>query len=217
MTYKIKIELLSDTTFGRGDGVAGLLDAEVEHDEIGLPYLRGRTLKGLLAEECANLLFSLKNFSPEFTKWETAANNLFGVGGSGLDGEAKLHIGDAVLPTELKAALEYEIYETGSITSDEVLQSLTTIRRQTAIEVTGAPKDNSLRSIRTILRKTVFEADTETDFDSDSDEILLLAVLCRALQRAGLSRNRGPGKIKVELLENNKPIPNYLETFEAEI
>ena len=46
-TYYLKMLLLSDTTFGRGDGVAGLIDQEVEHDPNGFPYLRGRTLKGL--------------------------------------------------------------------------------------------------------------------------------------------------------------------------
>ena len=34
--YKLKIKLLSDTTFGRGDGVAGIADQEVEHDSYGL-------------------------------------------------------------------------------------------------------------------------------------------------------------------------------------
>jgi hypothetical protein len=30
--YQLRIQLLSDATFGRGDGVAGLIDQEVEHD-----------------------------------------------------------------------------------------------------------------------------------------------------------------------------------------
>jgi hypothetical protein len=221
MTYKIQIELLSDTTFGRGDGVAGLIDSEVEHDEIGLPYLRGRALKGLLAEECANMLFSIKKFAPNNTNWENAAINLFGFGGSSLNETAKMHVGDAILPSELKSALEYEINESKSITKDEVLQSLTTIRRQTAMEANGSPKETSLRSSRAILRKTVFEAEIDSDFAVDSDEIILLAMSCNALQRAGLGRNRGRGKIKVELLQNALPnaipITNYLENFEANL
>ena len=56
---KMEITLLSDVTFGRGDGVAGLIDAEVEHDEYGMLYLRGRTLQGLLVEECANIFMRL--------------------------------------------------------------------------------------------------------------------------------------------------------------
>ena len=61
VTYRLKIKLLSDTTFGRGDGVAGLIDQEVEHDPYGFPYLRGRTLKGLLSEEFDNLVAVLPN------------------------------------------------------------------------------------------------------------------------------------------------------------
>ena len=57
--YQLKIKLLSDSTFGRGDGVAGLIDQEVEHDSSGFPYLRGRTVKGLLREECDNLIVTL--------------------------------------------------------------------------------------------------------------------------------------------------------------
>lgn len=58
--YKLQFDLRSAATFGRGDGVAGLVDEEVEHDGDGLPFLRGRTLKGLLAEECANILYALE-------------------------------------------------------------------------------------------------------------------------------------------------------------
>ena len=57
--YRLKIKLLSDTTFGRGDGVAGLIDQEVEHNPCGFPYLRGRTLKGFLSEEGDNLIAML--------------------------------------------------------------------------------------------------------------------------------------------------------------
>lgn len=41
-TLWLKFTLLSDTAFGRGDGVAGLVDAEVLHDPYGLPYLGGK-------------------------------------------------------------------------------------------------------------------------------------------------------------------------------
>ena len=37
----IKITLKSAATFGRGDGVPGLVDREIEHDTNGFPFLRG--------------------------------------------------------------------------------------------------------------------------------------------------------------------------------
>jgi len=39
MHLSLKFMLKTDTTFGRGDGVAGLIDSEVQHDEFGLPFL----------------------------------------------------------------------------------------------------------------------------------------------------------------------------------
>ena len=83
---KLQVELLSAATFGRGDGVAGLVDREVEHDADGLPYLRGRTLKGLLAEECANILFALKlQDANKHKQWRKVAIELFGDAGSILE------------------------------------------------------------------------------------------------------------------------------------
>ena len=60
-TAFVRLELLSAATFGRGDGVAGLVDREVEHDSNGFPFLRGRTLKGLLAESAEDLVFALEH------------------------------------------------------------------------------------------------------------------------------------------------------------
>ncbi len=55
-TVWLTLTLKSDTAFGRGDGVAGLINAEVQHDESGLPYLGGKTLKGLLGATCSDIL-----------------------------------------------------------------------------------------------------------------------------------------------------------------
>ena len=52
----LRLELLGDAIFGRGDGVAGLVDIDVEHDELGLPYLHGRGVKGLLRARCSEVL-----------------------------------------------------------------------------------------------------------------------------------------------------------------
>ncbi len=98
--YHLKIKLLSDTTFGRGDGVAGLLDQEVEYDPNGFPYLRGRTLKGLLSEECDNLVAVLPQRTREH--WQQIAADLFGSPGSTLETVGKIHLGDACLPAETR-------------------------------------------------------------------------------------------------------------------
>ena len=137
---QLQIKLLSDTTFGRGDGVAGLVDQEVEHDDCGFPYLRGRTLKGLLSEECDNLIVLLKDDIQKH--WLDVRNKLFGVPGSVLETMSIMHVGDACLPDKLRqvVAIQIEIEQKKEqankyqLTLTDILNSLTTIRRQTLIQ-----------------------------------------------------------------------------------
>lgn len=202
--YALQITLESDTTFGRGDGVAGLIDAEVEHDELGLPFLRGRALKGLLAEECANVLFALEK--QKFLKLDDlkkSADRLFGTSGSGLENDAEMNVGNAVLPDDLRRAVKHAI-EKEQFNADEVLKSLTTIRRQTAMTENGAPKEGSLRSARAVLRNTILMAEIDFNFLPDTEMLSLLAVSAITLKRIGLGRNRGRGKVSVKLFENGK-------------
>src|SRR5438874_9353821 len=100
LRLQLRMSLESDATFGRGEGLAGLVDEEIEYDvATGLPFVRGRTLKGLLVEECANLLFALqKASSSALPPLEESAERLFGRPGSGQQSAALLHVGPAHLP-----------------------------------------------------------------------------------------------------------------------
>jgi hypothetical protein len=197
--------LMSDATFGRGDGVAGLLDIEVEHDVYGLPYMRGRTLKGLLVEECANVLYALQQTSCSQTlaQCATMARLLFGHPGSTLADGALMRVGAAMLPRVLREAVAHEI-DTARLTPEDVLASLTAIRRQTAVnEETHAPEKNSLRSLRVVLRNTTFIAELECAPQVDCEAAkALLAATVLALRRAGTGRNRGRGRLQAKLYDS---------------
>ena len=197
LIYRLKIKLLSDTTFGRGDGVAGLIDQEVEHDPFGFPYLRGRTLKGLLSEEGDNLIAMLTNHRPS---WERVACDLFGTLGSTIGTMGAVHVGDACLPEDLRQAIAFQINDQKNLTKTEVLDSLTTIRRQTSIDPqSGTPDEGSLRSFRVVLRDFCFTADLIFE-KMPSDEMLsLIAVGSLALRRLGSGRNRGRGHVQCTL------------------
>lgn len=206
MKMHIYTILKSDTTFGRGEGVAGLVDEEVEYDpKTGLPYLRGRTLKGLLVEECANILYALeKQNSKALDIFQQAAGFLFGRPGSTLEDNARMRVGPALLPDELRQAVEAHI-KREELTPPEVLESLTAIRRQTAVdEATGAPEKDSLRSVRVVLRETPFIASLDFDDAPHEDAKALLAACVLSLRRAGLGRNRGRGRLQARLLDENK-------------
>jgi CRISPR/Cas system CSM-associated protein Csm3 (group 7 of RAMP superfamily) len=200
-TYQLNVKLLSDTTFGRGDGVAGLIDQEVEHDSSGFPYLRGRTLKGLLSEECDNLIGVL----PENirSRWENVACRLFGIPGSTLETIGEMHVGDACLPNDLREAVAWQI-KNQELTDKDVLDSLTTIRRQTAINYQTCVIDKgSLRSFRVVTRALEFKANLLFENQPNDELLSLLAVSTLALRRMGSGRNRGRGHVQCTLHDNS--------------
>ena len=201
-TYWLKFTLLSDATFGRGDGVAGLVDVEVQHDEYGLPFLGGRALKGILRDTCNDILYSLKQQGKD-TIWYEAANNLFGNPGSNDSNQALLHVGDSRLPEDLRRAVGIGVKKR-ELTREQVLESLTSIRHQTAIDISsGAPQKETLRSIRVILRETPFESKLLfTQPPSERDKALLAACV-KAFRRAGTGRNRGKGELSATLYDED--------------
>ncbi len=199
VAYFLRFELQSAATFGRGDGVAGLVDSEVEYDTCGIPFLRGRALKGLLAEECANLLYALE-LQGRANWWQSVAYRLFGQPGSTLDDIGLLRVGDARLPDPLQRALR-NMVTMGDLSADDVLESLTAIRRQTSINEAGAPEKGSLRAMRVILPGTIFEAMLEFAEPPDQPALALLAACVLAWQRAGTGRNRGRGRLRASLID----------------
>ena len=204
----LKITLKSATTFGRGDGVAGLVDREIEHDTNGFPFLRGRTLKGLLAESAENIVYALD--SEEESKWKKAKDALFGKSGRGVDEKGLLIVGDAQLPSSLKEAILKEGWS-----KEDTLYSLTSIRRQTSMNEPGAPAHASLRSMRVLLPNVILESQLNFDGKLEAIHEQLLAATILDLRRAGTGRNRGRGWIEVELEDDGYTKDLFKEFAEA--
>jgi len=192
---KIVLTLKSAATFGRGDGVAGWVDREIEHDADGFPFLRGKTLKGLLAESAENVVFALEGDGEEAQTlpWHIAKKAIFGTEGAGVKERGSLHVGDARLPGTLRAA--------EGLSKEDVLYSLTGIRRQTSINEHGAPDHATLRSMRVLLPGVVLESPISFDGKHEPTEAQkqLLAAAVLDLRRAGTGRNRGRGWLQAEL------------------
>lgn len=197
--YRICLMLESDAAFGRGSGIPGLIDQDIVLDRYGCPYLHGRTLKGLLSEICSEILYSLKDGDEQVAQpWIKAADQLFGTPGSKLESQGKMRVGHARLPADLRTAIRHAVDRGASFypwTPDEVTESLTTIRHQTALETGGAPDPHTLRAVRVILRRTVFHADLHMPADETPGQKGLIAACVKGLRRAGLARNRGRGRL----------------------
>jgi len=215
---QLRFKLLSDATFGRGEGVPGEVDAEVQHDDLGMPYFGARALKGVLAQECADLLYALGQKS-EKDRWWQAAAMLFGRPGSSNDDAGALIVGDAQLPPKLRQAIAYAVIKTRGISRSQVLASLTTVRKQTANSVdTGAPMDQTLRAMRVVLRGTEFIAPLRFRTAVSEDALALLAACVASLRRLGMGRNRGRGEVEAWLTDDQgNPAAKYLERFMTEV
>lgn len=204
MRWTLNIDLLSNATFARGTGQPGEVDVEIMYDErTGLPYIRGRSIKGLLTEACSEIVYALtlQRNDVLLARVEKAAGWLFGEATGDNEDEGALKIGRAHLPASLCAAIEADVLAK-RIAPQEVRDALTTIRRQTSTnEKTGAPLSGSLRAIRSILRGTSFTASVKVrkPLDLEDAEGAFCAALLDAcvamVHRGGLGRNRGMGRL----------------------
>ena len=188
----LTLRLLSGTTPGRGEGTAGEVDIEIEHDEYGLPFIRGKTIHGLLLD-------SWLQMAPFFPGLHDSGLRVFGRPSS-ISDTAILHIGNAVLPEEVKKVVCYAIHRKNrSITPHQILRTLTYIRRQTAqARETGAAEDTTLRSTRVIMPGLVFTAPLTWLTAPSSLEKECLNLSVRATRQIGTNRHRGFGYVEMK-------------------
>jgi hypothetical protein len=203
----LRIELLSDATFSRGEGTAGVVDTEVEHDEFGMPFLGGKTLRGLLRD-------SWLSMSGHFPDLAEAAERVLGRS-QALDDSCRLRIGDAFLPFPVRAAVRVAIEREHSPLSPQVvLAAFTSIRYQTAENrMTGAPETTTLRSSRVVLRGFLLESQLSwlDGYEPHTEDLRVLALCALATRHGGLLRNRGRGHICMTLDGDLKRTRQYAE------
>lgn len=206
--YTLELELQSDAAFSMGGGISGLVDSEIQHNALGLPVISGRAIKGLLVNECAEIFYVLPEDQKE--RWQKAALRLFGARGETTEVPGGLWVGDATMPPDLVAYIRSD----KSPTPSEVLDSLTAIRTQTAMNELGAPEDETLRAVRVVIRGLTLYAPLQLDESANDDDRALLAACALALRRAGLGRGRGRGRIKVGI--SDRPLePSAFATSET--
>lgn len=197
--YYLKIQLLSSSISSGGEGRIGQVDREVVFDELGLPFIPGRRLKGLWRDAYRDLADAWQACSKDGLE----PDHLFGAIGEGPGtGSAQVRIRNAHLLEApiLTPWLRYWLHEK-KVTRDEVIASFACVRAQTAVDRrTGAPKENTLRFTRTLRPGLTFK--TPLRFTQDPPESVLLRALAlgaAALQHMGVSRTRGLGEVDCHL------------------
>ena len=172
-TIKYEIEFFSNWHCGSGLAAGADIDALVIKDSKGLPYVPGRTLKGLLREAATILSFDDKTI-----------DDIFGV--SGDDDNHKpgsSFFGNATLPSaEYNYIVEQKL-------SPYLFQSFSSTR----IDEKGIAKDNTLRRIETVVPcKLQGEI---INVPEGAEKMLSDSMLF--IKRLGTGRNHGYGRCKI--------------------
>ena len=184
MDIHYNIEFFSNWHCGSGLAAGADVDALVVKDANGLPYVPGRTLKGLLREAAEELNVY------EHDKYKTLIDEIFGVSGDNSQKEEKnTQIGKAFFGN---AMLEKNDAE--QIRKRNLMAYLYQTFSSTAInENTGIAKDHSLRRIETVVPCTLVGSILNVP---DGGETLLQEAM-QMVKRMGTGRNRGYGRCTI--------------------
>lgn len=201
--YILRIKLNSDTLFGSGEGLGASIDQDILIDDLGLPFISGRRIKGLIknsAEEilemlsCCGVQQSLKIINDNLT-----TESIFGKPGQ--IESSNIFISNFYLKDydKIREWLQYLQPNYANIFSKEITTNqFTSIRFQIQVDE-GITKEHSLRTFR-ILNKG-FEFEGTIEIDGDENVINLIALACSNLRNSGMMRNRGFGEITVNLFD----------------
>ena len=170
MNLKYRVTFLDYWHLGSGLSGGAKSDSLVAKDSDKLPYLSGKTIKGL-AKEMAEL-FCDKSF----------IDTTFGIEGSEM---GKLYFSNAIL-----TKLERE-----EIITNKLQDNLYTTLASTQIGTNGIAVDDSLREIEVVIPITLYGE--ILDIDSQEDKEKLLKAL-KMIKRMGLNRNRGLGRCEIK-------------------
>lgn len=210
-SIELSIELLSDTLVGSGEGWGATIDSDIVFDKYGLPYIPAKRIKGCLRESAVEVLEMFEQAKIQFVS-QKEIDSLFGKAGQTESGE--LSISNAYIENYAsnKHWIEWLENTHGSIISkDAVLNTFTSIRRQTAIEKNGVKKEHSLRTSRVLNRGLKFSSKIEISGKIESRKIDLLSFTARNLRHIGTNRNRGFGVVNCSL--SGEQVADYGESL----
>jgi CRISPR-associated protein Csx10 len=200
----IKMTLLSDTVPGCGEGLAGILDTDIAYDDVGLPIIPAKRLKGLMRESAMEL--EALGAIPQGT-----AQALFGAGHAASGAEFRLSNGYIHQYEQTRRALlslqGHDRY--GRLFHPQaVLGCFTRTRSQTAMTPEGTYADRSLRSMRVLNRGREFFFALE----APGEHRAAIEAACRVTRAMGMGRTRGLGEIRLELMDSASPVQEAMTT-----
>lgn len=207
-TYTIKIITCSPLLLGSGEGWSSFIDTDIVFDKYGLPYFPARRLKGLLRESAQEVIemFVKSRLNHLWQDENSVLETVFGRKGD-LKGSCayfnSLHIPNY---EDIIGWMDWAFKKFPTVvTIETVLDALTELRQQTAVNSDGTARPNSLRTLRVLNPGTEFEGTVVFEKEHKAAE-KLLALACVNLRHIGSNRTRGFGEVECSLWMENKKL-----------
>ena len=188
-TIYYKVTFLTWWHCGSGQAAGPDVDELAIKDSEGLPYIPGRTMKGLLKDSCRQMAgYGLEGMDSK------RINSVFGyhddtTGSYSEKGSA--FFSDVVLPASDRRA----------IAADKGLRkALFSSVAATAIGNDGIAKDHTLRKIQVTVPCALYGMIANVG----DDDTAMLAQAMKFIKRVGLGRNHGLGRCKIEIIETKE-------------
>jgi CRISPR/Cas system CSM-associated protein Csm3 (group 7 of RAMP superfamily) len=181
INYKIKF--LSDWHIGSGLGAGAETDAEIIKSSDGLPYIPGKTIKGLLKNACHDIAdINESKISKEII------NQIFGKDADKTD---KSEAGSAFFGNATIC-----IDESKEIIQNGLQEYLFKNISSTAIdENTRIASPKSLRSMEVCMPITL-----NGSIEIDQKHIEAITLACKWVRHIGVNRNRGLGRCTIAII-----------------
>lgn len=181
-TIKYKVTFFSYWHCGSGQAAGADLDELVIKDKDGLPYIPGRTIKGLLRDACEELC-NYGNLS------ENELKTVFGHFDDNPD--------EAIKGKAFFSNVTLNEKERNVIINNRLSSYLYQSVASTAIDNNGIAKDHSLRRIQVAVPCTL------EGIISNIPESFIPALnnAMKLVKRMGLNRNQGMGRCQISIID----------------
>lgn len=200
----IRVQSLSPMHLGSGQANVNV-DAEVIHDDTGLPYFPAKRFKGLLYESALEVA-EISELAGLDLLDKKEIDTLFQ---HGCVGEKQLIVSNLYLEDyeQMHEAWQYLQGEFPALfQATDVLEQYTSLRYQTKIDrETGTAADTSLHNMRVVDEGLSFEGQCCVK-NGNRRTLEILALALRNLSQSGLKRTRGFGRIACTMEQDGKDL-----------
>ncbi|WP_026895709.1 RAMP superfamily CRISPR-associated protein [Clostridiisalibacter paucivorans] len=231
--YLLKITLKSEAIFNSGEEEQNLVNDKVLADELGFVYFHGKTLKGQLRkkakwiEEKIEKIKGKEGVKPFKQSIIKLFGSEFGGGKEQLEESSQIVIPSQrgiMTITNLELPKNIRDYfknindykdEDYKITPYDMIKAQTQKRTRIQIKESGTVENGMMMTYHTVKDGLVFYSEIGFLERIDFKDLISLNIVVKSLDSIGSSINRGRGKIKAELLNENCKLIKEIENVDC--